>query len=248
MLAGQAAARLALGQLLPGKVVERQNRFVVEVELSGRVVKAHLADPGRLEELVFPGNVVMVRRGTGERATAYDLVLARFVSSQSKNSGSVWVCVDTRLPNRLFQEALRRGALHEFRGVKSLRQEVYLSENGPSRFDFLVETESGPVVVEVKSVSLCRDGVGLFPDAPTKRGTRHTHELAELSRKGTAACLVFIAQRADVIRVRPNSELDPEFAAAVHCALLAGVGLYAYRCRVSPNAIELLSEPIPVEV
>lgn len=246
-----AAAKLSLGKLLPGLVVARLNRFVVEVEIadgSSRIVRAHLADPGRLEELVFPGNTVMVRRATGARNTTHDLVLARFVPEQAGSPKPIWVSVDTRLPNRLFEAAVGRGTLGEFKGVTGVRREVHSPGDQASRFDFLLTTGRGPVLVEVKSVTLCRNGTGLFPDAPTRRGARHARELARVAGLGLAASVVFIAQREDVRMVLPNRSLDPGFAAALEEAVKAGVMVVAYRCRVTPDAITLLQEPVPVSL
>ena len=48
---------------------------------------------------------------------------------------------------------------------------------GDSRLDFCLERPEGLHLVEVKGVTLEREGHCLFPDAPTERGVRHLHEL-----------------------------------------------------------------------
>ena len=44
---------------------------------------------------------------------------------------------------------------------------------GKSRIDFVLDG----ILLEVKGCSLVKDGVALFPDAPTERGTRHVEEI-----------------------------------------------------------------------
>ena len=39
-------------------------------------------------------------------------------------------------------------------------------------------------LMEVKSCTLEIDGIGYFPDAPTERGVKHLHELAQAQRDG----------------------------------------------------------------
>jgi sugar fermentation stimulation protein A len=53
-----------------------------------------------------------------------------------------------------------------------------------SRFDFYVETDSEKIFVEVKGVTLEKDGVVSFPDAPTERGVKHINELISAAKEG----------------------------------------------------------------
>ena len=62
--------------------------------------------------------------------------------------------------------------LPEFSNVKEIKKEVKI---GNSRIDFVLDNAP----LEVKDVSLVRDGIALFPDAPTERGARHVKEIIE---------------------------------------------------------------------
>lgn len=292
---------IPFGKLAEGKLIERPNRFLALVELHGQTIRAHVPDPGRLEELLFPGNRVMVRdiyaqqhSGTShkqrkpqkpKRKTRYDLVLAAF--------DDIWVCIDTRYPNKLFEQATSYQLLPEFKKYTSVHREVaidqianrllnndsknpfempnqsaetllwtekFLANNEAespktagkktktpkSRFDFLLEAPGKrPLLVEVKSVSLCVNGLGLFPDAPTARGARHLSELKQVSSLGLDACVVFIAQRQDVTKVSVHRKMDPRFAKTVGEASESGVKILAYRCYVSPERIQLDPQAIP---
>lgn len=270
-------------------------------------VLCHVADSGRLKELIFPGNRVMVRKvpncpgGSLARKTPCELVLAAVsctpsssppprgtapVDSPLKDS-LAWVSVDTRYPTKLLGQALRARAVPEFREydvvrpeypfhrveqawASEKREDTFGNERQPldnracedavqegigkrvpirSRLDFYLEgTGVPPALVEVKSVTLCVDGLGLFPDAPTERGLRHLRELQKAVTMGCRAYVVFIAQREDITRVSANVETDLKFAMALEEAGRRGVRLLAYRCRVSPQAITLEAGTIPVIV
>jgi sugar fermentation stimulation protein A len=159
--------------------------------------------------------------------------------------GSGLVSVDTTMPNRLISRALELGALEEFSGFELSCREWRWRD---SRFDFLLRQREGSekLVLEVKSVTLVRDGVGLFPDAVTARGARHLAELGALARRGWRAALMFVVQRADAQRVKAAAEIDPQFAAALERAKRAGVLVLGRRLRVTRTRVEL-GRPIEAE-
>jgi sugar fermentation stimulation protein A len=111
-----------------------------------------------------------------------------------------------------------------------------------SRIDLLL---TGDVLCEVKSVGAEKDGVALFPDAPTERGVRHLALLSSLARRGLPTALVFCAQRGDVTAVSPDRDIDPAFAGALKRAAKAGVRLVALRASAHPEGMRLHGE-IPV--
>lgn len=230
------------GPLVASRFVARPNRFLVRCRLDGdgAVVSAHLADPGRLRELLVPGRRVWLRPAAGgHRKTSWSAVLV-----QTPDGGGL-VSVDTTLPNRLIAAALQRRALDELAGWRLERQEWRRER---SRFDFLLRRAGGRrLALEVKSVSLVERGVGLFPDAVTARGARHVQELAGLAREpGWCAAIVFVVQRADARRVVAAREIDPAFADALAEARAAGVRILGRRCRVTLERVHLGAR-IPAE-
>ena len=94
-------------------------------------------------------------------------------------------------------------------------------------------------------MTLARDGAGVFPDAPTQRGTRHVRTLLRAAQAGYGAYVLFVAAMEHVVCVRPNEQNDPAFARALVEAQQAGVTLLALRCKVEPDAITPLAQ-IPV--
>ncbi len=222
---------MEFGELVEGRLLERKNRFSACALVGGRRVLTHVANSGRLCELLTPGRAVwlkpMARSG---RKTAFDLALVQ--------ADGGLVSVDARLPNALFAEALAP-TWPACGPVQRIEREIRLGE---SRLDFLLTGASGRCWVEVKSVTLVHDGVAMFPDAPTARGARHLSALRRAVDEGDSAAVVFIVQREDADRFRPYAENDPVFALTLAEAQTAGVRVSAFRCHVSTSGIQVADE------
>jgi sugar fermentation stimulation protein A len=219
-LEGLPLAR-ARARPLRGVFLQRPNRYVAEVRLGAEVVRAHLPNPGRLTGTLAPGCTVLLDGPVPGRACPWTVLAAR--------EGGTWVGTVTTLPNRLFPQLHERGLFPEL-PPGPLRREV---AQGPSRFDFAL----GEALVEVKSVTLARDGWARFPDAVTARGTRHVDELAGHAGRGRGAAVVFVAQRGDVAGVEPEDEVDPAFGAALRRAAAEGVVLLACAVALEPGGL-----------
>ena len=207
---------------VPAVFLSRPNRFVARVLLGGREETVHVKNTGRLRELLLPGaEVVLCRSDRPGRKTAYDLIAVK--------RGEAYVNVDSQAPNAAAAELLRR----LYPGCTITPERVF----GSSRFDFYVERGDLRVFVEVKGVTLVREGTALFPDAPTERGRKHLYELIEARRAGFGAAVLFLIQRRDAARFCPNRETDAAFADALAAARDAGVELLCYDCDVSADAM-----------
>lgn len=219
--------------LIPARFLRRPNRFVVHARLEdGAEVRAHLPNPGRLGEILTPGRPLRLRSAErADRKTDWSAVLAR------TPDGDGWVSLVTTLPNRLVGAALEAEVLEELAGWSLVRSEPTVGE---SRLDFLLERGERRLALEVKSVTLEREGVGLFPDAVTERGTRHLRELTGLAgRDGWEAAILFVAQRDDVDSVTAAPDIDPTFASTLEEARGAGVRVWSRRCDVTPAGVGL---------
>lgn len=229
--------RVRLQPLIPGRFVQRDNRFRVTVEVNGGSVAAHLPNSGRLTELLTPGRPCWLERfDSSRRKTGFDLKLVEYAG--------VLVSVDARLPNALFAGALEAGQLEPFRRYERFEREVSL---GRSRLEFCLDMPAGVLWVEVKSVTLVEDGIARFPDAPTTRGARHAGELAERVGQGERAAIVFVVQRPDACCFAPHDGADPAFGLALREAAAAGVDVYAWSCDVSRETVAI-ARRIPVDL
>jgi sugar fermentation stimulation protein A len=225
---------------LRARLVRRYKRFLADVELEdGTLLTAHCPNTGSLLGCLEPGSPVWLRdSGNPERKLRH--------TWQAVRIGRTWVNVDTALPNRVVAEAIASGALPELDGYGSLRREVAYGRR--SRIDLLLEDAvRGTCHVEVKSTTLARGEVALFPDAVTERGRKHLGELARLARRGRRAVQFFFVSRGDVRVFRPAEDIDPDYASALRRAVRAGVEVVARRTSVRARSLEL-GERLDVEI
>ena len=212
--------------------LDRPNRFIAHVLLDGETVVCHVKNTGRCRELLTPGAQVILSRGTNpQRRTQWDLV--------SVYKGTRLINMDSQAPNAIAAEYLPR----LFPDLSELRQEVTW---GDSRFDLYGVRTGRPFYLEVKGVTLERDGMVYFPDAPTERGVKHLRELTKLQQSGTDAHVLFIVQMRDVIALQANRATDPAFADALLQARDAGVGIHAVDCLVTEDEV-VAKEKVRVE-
>lgn len=191
----------------------------------------HVKNTGRCRELLVRGATVYLERGTNPaRRTAWDLIAVE--------KGHRLINMDAQAPNRIFAQWIRQ-------------QEPEITVHpeyryGDSRLDFCLERPEGLHLVEVKGVTLEREGHCLFPDAPTERGVRHLHELMRAVEEGHG----------------PRPLRDPDGGRAGLCPQrhhspslwqgpagggARGVEIVAYTCRVTPETVTL-DAPVPVRL
>jgi sugar fermentation stimulation protein A len=212
-----------------GVFQERPNRFLALVKVGNMILPSFLPDPGRLYELLTPGTEVIIREVLkGKRKTSYDLIAV--------SCNGQMVSVDSRVPNKLVLEALKNREIGEFSGYNVIKPEYGY---GHSRFDFFLANEYERCLLEVKSCTLVKDGIALFPDAETERGRRHVNDLVKAKKEGYRACVLFVVQRADAQMFAPNDETDPKFGKALREATVKGVEVYAYYSEFAENKITL---------
>ena len=213
--------------------LSRPNRFVAQVSLDGREETVHVKNTGRCRELLVPGAAVWLSRsGNPGRKTAWDLIAAE--------KGDRLINMDAQAPNRVFSEWAAAG--HFVPGLTLWKAE---QTHGDSRFDFYWEAGQRRGFVEVKGVTLEKDGAVYFPDAPTERGVKHLRGLAACLDEGYEAAVCFVVQMEGVAFFSPNDEAHPTFGRVLREAAQAGVQVLALDCRVTPGSLEIGG---PVEV
>ena len=221
-------------EIVSAEFLERPNRFIAYVELMGERTKVHVKNTGRCRELLTDHTKVYLEKNDSEkRATAYDLVAV--------DKAGRLVNMDSNAPNQVVGEWLWAGGLYQ--DVSLVRPEKTF---GNSRFDFYVESVSGrKAFIEVKGVTLERDDVAAFPDAPSERALKHVEELIEACRQGYEAYLLFVVQMKGIRYVEPNWNTQPAFGEVLKRARNAGVRLLAYDCFVREDGLEM-DRPLPV--
>ncbi|MFX0073546.1 MAG: DNA/RNA nuclease SfsA [Candidatus Hermodarchaeota archaeon] len=190
--------------LMKGTFISRPNRFIGEIRFNELVEIAHIHDPGRLKELLIDGAEVLFTHSNGK--------LKYYIKAVKFNDE--WVLIDTALHSKIAQEVFK--LLPEFSNVKEMRREVKV---GNSRIDFLLDG----VPLEVKGVTLVKDNIALFPDAPTERGARHVREIIE--HNGIIFFLIFRRVKG----FAPNIEMDPKFSKNLSEARSKGIKIITVR-------------------
>ena len=228
--------------LICGKLIKRYKRFLADIELdNGEFITASCPNTGSMLGCNVPGSRVWLSASdsaTRKYRHTWEMVEAK---------PGVIVGINTGLPNRLTVEAIEAKVIKELSGYRDIKTEVrYGHEN--SRIDILLDghAKKPPCYVEVKNVTAAvENGIALFPDAVSERGSKHLRELMAMVAEGFRAVLVFCVQREDVHEVRPADAIDPVYGKTLRQALENGVEVLAYRARISPQEI-VLADKIPI--
>ena len=186
-----------------GEFISRPNRFIAKVLIDGNEHTVHVKNTGRCKELLIKGATVYLEKSQNPtRKTAYDLIAAQ----KKTKKGTILINMDSQIPNACCAEFLPRSGLFSPDAV--IKREVKF---GNSRFDISITEGDQKSCVEVKGVTLEKDGLALFPDAPTERGVKHVKELISAKNQGFDAYIIFIIQMTGVHTFSPNREMHPEF-------------------------------------
>lgn len=215
--------------VVEGIFIQRINRFIATVKINDTIETVHVKNTGRCKELFIEGTRVYLEKSKNpNRKTAFSLI--------SIYKGDRLINIDSQVPNQVVYEALSEGKIQEIGSVHFLKRECTY---GDSRFDLYYETSTAKGYIEVKGVTLEQEGIAMFPDAPTSRGSKHIHGLTYGQEQGFKNYIFFLIQMKDVFSFRTNTKTDPAFASALIEAKNKGVIPLIYNCEVTPDSIVL---------
>ena len=174
-----------------------------------------------------------------KRKTEYDLIAVY--------KGNLLINMDSQAPNQAALEWIRekeaKGLSLENVGIPTnIRREV---THGESRFDLAFELKDEvtgktvPAFMEVKGVTLEKEGNVFFPDAPTIRGVKHLNGLIQAKKDGFETFLLLVIQMKGIRKFYPNDETHKAFGDALRAAAAAGVHILAYDCIVTENSMDM---------
>lgn len=250
--------------------INRPNRFIAEVDIDGHREIVHVKNTGRCKELLIPGcEVWLTEPGTPNRKTRYDLVAVRKdngilfnIDSQAPNkvvkewlTGQGYGKGDSKvIPEYTYGKSridfyMERpyGIVEKENVPEQLGLEEVSGELGSKQHHnetIALQSEPEQFLMEVKGCTLEIDGIGYFPDAPTKRGVKHIRELINAKKAGYHAILAFVIQMDGIYEVRPNIATHPEFGVAMDEAREAGVEILFLPCHVEPDEIMIVEEQL----
>ncbi len=190
--------------LIPATFLERLNRFVVRVKIEDKTALAYLPNPGRLWELLIPGKTLLLSKSNSAR---YPYTVIACLKKDYP------VLLHTHLTNHYIAWLIEKGRIPGFEKFRVLKKEPRVNRG---RLDLLLEKRNSPekLYLEIKTCTLFGEKLALFPDAETKRGTRHLYELLELKKKGISAGCLFVVMSPEVEYFLPAYHIDFEFTKA----------------------------------
>lgn len=223
--------------ILSGRFVSRPNRFIANVQIDGQIEVCHVKNTGRCKELLLPdAEVFLERSGNTDRKTKFDLVAVR--------KGERLINMDSQAPNKAVLEWLEN-AKPFGEDMRIFPESVY----GESRFDFMLKSKKSDrkIYLEVKGCTLEREGVALFPDAPTQRGVKHLRELIRCCGEGMEAAVMILVQMEGVKYFTPNYATHAEFGETLKQAQQKGVTLLCYDSKVTPDSLTV-NKPVEIRL
>lgn len=219
--------------IIKGEFIKRLNRFVALCRIDGEDVYCHVKNTGRCKEILVEGAECFLQVSSNpQRKYRYSLVTVK--------KGERLINIDSQAPNKAVGEFLKEGKL--FSDISFIQPE---KTYGNSRFDFYFEHGGKKAFLEVKGVTLEKDGAVFFPDAPTERGTKHLNELCDCIEQGYEAYAFFVVQMKNVKAFSPNDSTDFAFGKALRAAADKGVKIICYDCSVTENEM-LIDAAVPV--
>ncbi|WP_456382452.1 DNA/RNA nuclease SfsA [Hydrogenimonas sp.] len=208
-----------LGPTTEGVFIERPNRFVALAKVKEKIHRVHVADTGRLEEILTPGRPLLLLKNRTGMKTDFTLLAAKMEEG--------WTLVNTRLHAPIARRAIERGVLGFI--PNEVKNEVPF---GTSRFDYRVDD----TFVELKGCSLVQAHRCRFPNAPTLRGVKHLKELIEAKAEGFGACILIMALRpCDCFE--PHPFRDDAFRTIFREALKSGVEYRGFHVRIKKEKV-----------
>lgn len=217
--------------VIKAEFLYRKNRFISYCKKGSKTLEVYVPNTGRCKELLIEGvTVYLTYNGNPNRKTSYTLI--------GVMKGDRLINIDSKAPNQVVEEALLKNKIDLGFKYNKIKREY---THGDSRFDFYLEGEGQKALMEVKGVTLEKDGIVAFPDAPTKRGLKHVKGL-DNSQENYLTFVLFVIQMEDVKFFTPNYLTDPGFSRGLKEASENGVKVLAYDSIVTKNSIELNKE------
>ena len=215
---------------------------MVEVKMNKRKILAHLPNSGRLTTVLTPNVKTFLKKppvwaGKRKRKSKYDVFAVE---------NCTVTIVDTRFSSFLAEKAIENGLFEALQGYRVASRNFRAED---SLLDLKLIGTHGVFFLEVKSVTHVIGRTALFPDAPTKRGTKHVQLLIRLKKRGYNTGVFFSVQRGDAKVLKLNSKVDPKFSRSLAEAMEIGVKVFVQTSIFKPpNTVAIVPNVPRVEL
>lgn len=215
--------------LKEGKFLRRINRFTCEVEVENKVFLTHIPTTAKLPELLQKDRICYLKFNDDKnRKTSSTLV--------SVKRGEEIFYVDSYIANELIFDAINDKKILKDIEISNLKREVKYKDQ---RFDMAFENEREKGFIEVKSVTLRRNNIAMFPGAPTERGRKHLKGLIDAKRNGHRAILILLLLFEKVDFFTPNIIKDEKWSELFDYARENGVEIFVFNSKAKNDSIEV---------
>ena len=213
--------------LIKGKLIKRYKRFFVDIKVNNSILTAHCPNTGSMMGLLDKENDVWITKNDNpNRKLKFTLEMIKV----NKNL----IGVNTHRANRIVEHGLKNNLLKEFKSIKKMKPEFKFSND--TRFDFLCDKN----IIEVKNVTLTRHKeIEEFPDAITKRGSKHLLKLIDSKEKDYKPFVLFLTQIQGIKCFKIAKDIDKDYYKNYLAAKKAGVKFLAYRCSLNSKEIKI---------
>jgi sugar fermentation stimulation protein A len=146
----------------------RPNKYIAIVDIIEPFIKknvtVHVHDPGRLSEILFLNNKLLLKHvDKPARKTEWDVIAG--------NINNSWVLIHSNYHRKISEIIFKKRLLPFEHYFTDIKPEIKYNHH---RLDFLcTDSKNKKTWIEVKGCTLGVENKALFPDAPTIRGTEH---------------------------------------------------------------------------
>lgn len=229
-------------------LIKRYKRFFADVKTDdGQTLTAHVPNTGSLKTCLSDNAPCIITLSNDPKRKLKATL--QFIKTPTG-----WAGVNTSLPNMIVNEALNQKIIKDWTPYPIIKPEFKLSPE--TRIDFALAKTADDLgakknlyFIEVKNVTYAEHNVAYFPDAVTTRGQKHLKELMDLVRQGHQAEILFVVQRQNIKRFKPQTDIDPEYAKLLKKAKSKGVVVRALACNIDPlKGVTLTSDALDIEL
>lgn len=183
--------------------LRRINRFVVEVKIGNKKTLAYLPNPGRLWELLYKGTSILLVKNQNFDKLPYTVLACKKEFN--------YILLHTHLTNKIIKKLVEEEKLIFWRDWKVLKEEPRF-EN--VRFDLLLQNNKTweKMILEVKTCTLFGQKIAMFPDAETKRGSKHIIELIKIQEQRLKSGVLFVVMNPNIKYFLPAYHIDYKFS------------------------------------
>ena len=217
--------------LLQGTLIKRYKRFFTDIKYQNKIITAHCPNTGSMLGLLDVGNRVWFSRSDDiKRKLKYTLQIIEV--------NDMKIGINTQLTNKIVLEALNNKKIKPLIKFSNIKREVKFSDE--TRFDFLLSNIKEKCFLEIKNVTLFRNGnIAEFPDSVTTRGKKHLIDLIKAKKKGYKSYILYLIQRESCDSFKIAGDIDKDYEIAFKKAKINGIKILCYNCKLSDEEILL---------